>query len=352
MTNLTMARTSFLADVIIGPHGLLAPWLFDVVARLVAYDPSRFILRLDRTDPIEFLTGPKPVVLTSYPSAQIVSAIADHDVGVIYAVEDPLDVSDFMCRALKLQPLEAITAQTSSAVANLAIGAAPHVLYIERSTERNVVNIVQSIVRHLSLDLTNDQIDAVVTAVSRAAGPQATLEEALAARGGDYARPVRGGGAVAFGEMDFVAVQAIEPLIAMARGSTVRPVVWPTAVFRFGDRPDQPPPRQADIGGPPRNLFYGPYLYLPPARYRAEISLGFSEEVGDIPFSLEFHSSGPLAHARIDKRRADDYRGHCLIDHVDCTASVEIRLRNTKGIKKGRLSLVELTFFVEPVSVS
>lgn len=343
-----MKGAASLADVIVGPHSCLTEWVFEVVGRLASYRPERPLLKTNRLDVIDFSVTQLPICLTNYPSRSLVDAIGGGDARVILVIEDPIDVVLYLQNALHLPTIEAIRAQTATAVAHLAIGHAEHVHYVYRTSERQVGDIVTRLAQHLQLNLPDGDVDAVIALGSYGLGAHAPLDRVLAARS-DYVAPLHDSPGASLGSDVLAAREIINPLIAMARGDTTRPVVWPTSVFTFKDRPDVPPPQTADISGPVRDLYYGPYFYLPPGRYRVEAILAFSDEIKDVPFVLELHGNAWLARAKIDQRRAGNYRGYFIFDHTEATAAVEIRLRNERGVAKGRLSLIELLFFNTPV---
>lgn len=343
-----MKGPAVLADVVIGPHSCLTEWVFETCMRMAAHFPERPLYRTNRLDTVDFLAEPRPICLTNYPSRSFVDAIDAGDARVVLVIEDPIDVVIYLQKLLNLPVMEAVRSQTATAVANGAIGRAEQVYYLYRTTERTVGEIVRRLAQHLSLTFDADIMDRLIEAASYGLGPDATLEQILAARDGHYIAPARDAPGVSLEPAILTAREVIEPLIAFARNNTTRPVVWPTPVFTFKDRPDMPPPQTAEIAGPVRDLYYGPYFYLPPSRYRVEAILAFSDEIKDVPFVLELHGASWLARARIALRRAGDYRGYFIFDHVDAAAAVEIRLRNEQGVARGRLSLIELLFFNIP----
>lgn len=340
-----MKGPAVLADVVIGPHSCLTEWLFDLVTRINAVQGGRPIRQTNRLDVVDFLSDPRPICLSYYPSPSLIAAIAAGDVRTILVVEDPIDVALFQQQALGLPLLDSIRQQTASAIANLAIGEADHVHYLHRSTQRTVGKLVVDVCRHLMLKADEVQLQDAIATMTKGLGPAATLENALAASARSYRPPVRLEPGSSIDPAMMIAAEVIAPLIAMGKGDTTRPIVWPTGVFIFKDRPDAPAPQTAEIAGPVRDLYYGPYFYLPPANYRVEAILGFSDEIRDVPFVLELHGAAWLARARIGGRKAGNYRGYFTFGHTEPTSTVEIRLRNDRGVAKGRLSLIELLFF-------
>ncbi len=343
-----MRQAAVLGDIVIGPHSGFTRWVFEAIVRLTDLLPGRAAQQIDRTDSVDFYSEPRTVFLTNYPSRQIVDAIEASDVRVLLVAEDPLDAIQYLRAALDLPAMEALRALTATSVAHLAIGTTRHLHVVRRTGGRPLRDVVSDIARHLGLPLAEDAIVGVAAAMSGTLGPDAGLEAALRQRDDAYAPPVRGD-TQPLAQDGFLATasQVLDPLMAMTRGETDRPVVWPTEVFKSGDRPNEPAPRVAEIAGPARNIYYGPYLYLPPARYRVEAVLMFSDDIMDLPFVLEMHSSTWLAKARIERRKANHYRGFFALEHFDPTATIEIRLRNERGVQRGLLSLIELLFFAQ-----
>lgn len=343
-----MKGKSVLADAVIGPHSVLTGWIFHVAELLNESSRERPVIRIDRFDAVEFFTDPRPVYLTNYPGIRLIDAIEAGDVRSTVILEDPLDVGDYLERSLNIDHNEVIRAQTASAVANRQIGRSDQVLFIDRMTAKPAGRIIAEFARHLDFKAKPEELAHIIESASFGLGADASLEDVLAKNNEHYAPPRRQQGTANINELQLASLQVIEPLLTMARGDTSRPVVWPNIVFKFADAPEKAPPTEAEVGGPSRNIFYGPYFYLPPARYRVEAVLYFSEEVTEVPFIVEFHSSSFLAKARIEKQPAGTYRGYCVLDHFDATSTVEVRIRNERGVRHGRLSLIEFLFFVLP----
>lgn len=340
-------RHTFLADAVIGAHGEFAEWIFRVI-REIAHAARRAVVQIDRFDAIDYVLNPRPIIISAYPSNQLVDSIDRRDVRVLFVMEPPTLTLAFMQKKLGLKAMDAIRSQTASSVANLAISRSPYSRILERDTNRSILQIVDLVVSHFELELS--QADQLVIAenMSEGHGASASVEALLSSRlidvatnpvPSDHNRP-----------SSQVAEEILNPLLAIARFGPIRPVVWPKEVFTFFDNPTASPPIEAVVAGPSRNLFYGPYFYLPPSRYRVETFLVFSEEISAIPFVLEVHAANWLARARIDQHHPGRFRGTFNLDHYDATSAVEIRLRNVKPVERGRLTLLEILFFGEPLN--
>jgi hypothetical protein len=334
-------KPTFLADAVIGAHGQFANWTFDLISQFAAHDLGRRVLRIDRFNRIDF--EGQPILLTNYPSSQLIDAIERGDVRVLFLAEPPPLTLRFMRTVMQIPYVDTLRSQTASAVANLAIGNSPHARVVERNDERHVDGFIRLICAQFDIDLPDETREQIAEQASGGLGPQAAIEQVLAASS-------TFGGLDAMQSLDRseqVCQELVEPLLAMARGNPVRPIVWPTDVFTFSDAPETVPPSDPEIAGPARVLYYGPYLYLPPARYRVEVFLVFSNEIKTVPFIIEVHAGSWLAKARIEERQPGRFRGFFELDHYDATSTVEIRLLNETPVDSGRLTLVELAFFVE-----
>ena len=73
---------------------------------------------------------------------------------------------------------------------------------------------------------------------------------------------------------------------AVAIGQTPT-LLWPRECFFDGDEPGKQLPATIEVAGRARILAYGPYLPLPSGRWRAAITLGFSADIGRLPFIFE-----------------------------------------------------------------
>lgn len=338
------------ASIVLGAHGVYITWIFDVARRLAARAPGKCVTQIDRDDGIESAGQIHRIYLTNYPSTAAIDAIERCDLGVVAVIEDPADILAFQTSALSLTYLQSIRAQTTSAVANLAIGKSQTVTILSRDHAGPAKTIVKALAQTLKVDLSQSELDIVLNEVTNGR-PNDCLEAVLLRQLANYLPPARQGvGDIQIDHLN-LARSVLDPLQAMLRGSTIRPVSWPTPVFKFSDHPDAPPPEIVDVAGPARTLYYGPYFHLPPCRYRVEALLAFSEEIEDVPFVLEIYGERldtlALARARIERRKAGGYRGYFVFDHLDATQSLEIRLFVEQGVDKGKLALIELLFFVE-----
>lgn len=211
-----------------------------------------------------------------------------------------------------------------------------------------MVQLIDRIGEHLGLPKEPDRWRSLADQSSERLGPEADVVDVLAKRSEGWAKDAQVTRSPASGRAwKDVCSDVIDGALAMARFGSARPIVWPTEVFSVAA------PRSADnstgveLTGKSRNIYYGPYFYLPPSRYQVEIFVNFSDDTTPVPFSLEVHADAWLSRTTIDRWRPGRFRGAFDLVHTDATSTVEIRLRNLTEISRGSLSLVEVLFFAE-----
>lgn len=337
-----------LAIIVMGAHGAFADLTFTLIEEL-ARVAGKGTLRVDRFDAIDFSIDPQRILLCNYPSNQIVEAIAREDLKVLLLTEPSADTLRFMVRALAIEPLEAIRSQTASAVAYLAIGRSGSVEQIERTKASSLLGLSQLLAGNLGLGLSLAQLLGPAERLSGGLGCEANVESILAQRAERWGKlsDTVGRRTETGRAWTEVCHDVLDGVLAMARFGSLRPIVWPTEVFTISA--PRVPGRPADVllAGPSRNVYYGPYFYLPPARYRVEVFIIFSAEATQVPFSIELHAGAWLSRATIDHWRPGQFRGAFQLVHSDATSSVEIRLRNLAEVTAGSLSLIEILFVPE-----
>ena len=98
-------------------------------------------------------------------------------------------------------------------------------------------------------------------------------------------------------------LEALDLYAALPLANGIR-TLWPATLFQSGDRPGQTCPDIIDVTGRARILAYGPYLSLPPGRWRASARFEICAEAARRPYRLEFAAGGETAavtHRPVDR---------------------------------------------------
>ena len=77
----------------------------------------------------------------------------------------------------------------------------------------------------------------------------------------------------------------------------------PAKPFSTGDTPGETLPATVEVAGRARILAYGPYLPLPSGSWRATAFLGFSPDIGKLPFILEADTGGAVVRGLFEVER-------------------------------------------------
>lgn len=142
----------------------------------------------------------------------------------------------------------------------------------------------------------------------------------------------------------------LAPLFAAA-GQAGRPALaWPREVFLDGDDPGKGLPPTVEVAGRARILAYGPYLPLPAGGWRARAYLGFSPDIGKMPFILEADTGGAVSRGFFEVDRGGIFTLDLDFQVADALHPVEMRLISQDSALEGQVSLIEVA--LEPVATA
>ena len=134
----------------------------------------------------------------------------------------------------------------------------------------------------------------------------------------------------------------IAPLVAAAAHPASVVVVWPRDCFLYGDAPGEGLPATIEIAGRGRILAYGPYMPLPSGRWRATACLGFSADIGSMPFILEADTNAGITRGFFEVKRGGIFTLELDFEVTDPFHPVEFRLISQDSALEGLTSLIEI----------
>lgn len=136
----------------------------------------------------------------------------------------------------------------------------------------------------------------------------------------------------------------LEPLFATVGRRTPSLILkWPRECFLDGDAPGHTLPATVEVAGRARILAYGPYLPLPTGRWCATAFLGFSPDIGKVPFILEADTGGAVARGFFEVECGGIFSLGLDFQVTDAMHSVELRLISQDSVLEGQLALIEVT---------
>jgi hypothetical protein len=134
----------------------------------------------------------------------------------------------------------------------------------------------------------------------------------------------------------------LEPLFAAAGRHAPLLLAWPREAFLDGDAPGDTLPATVEVAGRARILAYGPYLPLPSGSWHATATLGFSPDIGKLPFILEADTGGAVARGFFEVERGGIFSLGLDFQVADAMHPVELRLISQDSALEGQLALIEI----------
>jgi hypothetical protein len=342
----------FRGALVIAPPSIMGTWGLELLrdAAAAMNPPLRFYL-LDRLDTVDLSISSQTVYATQFPSASVLSIINDGRLPVVGFLDDATDSVAYQRRLSCCSFMDALRMATCSAVANRTLLQGHSSIVYYRRDAVAPDRIVEQVLDHLALFIPPEGHEILKRKYCLAATDLQGLETSLAERVTRY-EPQRGWNKELTGEEASIVDQVVGPLVNMASIKARIPITWPLRVFLSGDRPDTQASRIAEITGAARIIYYGPYFYLPPGRWKAELVVGFSEDAVGSAFTVEVHGSSLMARAKFRALRAGLFSGVFIFDHIRVQDHIEMRFRNDQGAIEGRVGLawIKLHHAGEPSS--
>lgn len=134
----------------------------------------------------------------------------------------------------------------------------------------------------------------------------------------------------------------LAPLLASAEHPTSIMVAWTRECFLYGDAPGEGLPATVEVAGRGRILAYGPYMPLPSGHWRATACLGFSADIGSMPFILEADTDAGIARGFFEVKQGGIFTLELAFDVTNPFHPVEFRLVSQDSALEGLASLIEI----------
>lgn len=132
------------------------------------------------------------------------------------------------------------------------------------------------------------------------------------------------------------------PLLAAIEHPASVVVAWPRDCFFYGDTPGEGLPATVELAGRGRILAYGPYMPLPRGRWRATAYLGFSADIGSMPFILEADTDTGITRGFFEVKQGGIFTLELDFEVADPFHPVEFRLVSQDSALEGLASLIEI----------
>jgi hypothetical protein len=134
----------------------------------------------------------------------------------------------------------------------------------------------------------------------------------------------------------------LRPLLAAIEHPAAIVVAWPRDCFLYGDAPGEGLPATVELAGRGRILAYGPYMPLPKGRWVATAYLGFSADIGNMPFILESDTDAGITRGFFEVKQGGIFSLELQFEVTDPFHPVEFRLVSQDSALEGLASLIEI----------
>jgi hypothetical protein len=142
----------------------------------------------------------------------------------------------------------------------------------------------------------------------------------------------------------------LAPLLAAAEHPASIVVAWSRECFLYGDAPGEGLPATVEVAGRGRILAYGPYMPLPQGRWRATAYLGFSADIGSMPFILEADTDAGITRGFFEVKQGGIFTLELEFEVTDPFHPVEFRLVSQDSALEGLASLIEIRLEQSPAT--
>lgn len=335
--------------IVVGAPGGLGFWAFNTVKMLAQHHrPAALEVRVvDRLADVPALPAGQTgrVLLCHCPTNQILDALEQQDIPVLYLEEPPALVVSYLVRGTGLTPLEAARVASASYVARLVLPGVRRLLVLKREAMMPLPDLLGVLCRHLALDVPESAMANILGHISPAERAVTTIEEAIvaflpAAHQGALDDPI------AAGEVAALSGCVLAPLADDVLRPDPPTVVWPGGLFlKYADlQPNERADTPVDLVGPARLILHGPYLYLPRGRYLAELTISCDAVASDSTFRIEAHAVATCtARLRFRSPRKGTFRGRFVLPHEDVGAEIQVQTIAERGAIEGSLTFHRLT---------
>jgi hypothetical protein len=277
---------------------------FEVVARN-RYQDLRQVWSPDSEGNFLLLfDNPDSTIIASLPAAAMVAFI-----------EDPSEVVAYSARERKL-PWQDCLRMTSLVFSSLhELYLRPDTLLLKRSPELRTEDVVSDICRHLAIPIPE--------------GFTGSFEEDLLRH-----LPLAEG-------RSFDAPETATETVCTAYRSLLfkKPMNlmhWPPELF-FGEW------QRIILTGPGRFLFHGPYLHLPPGRWRTNLRFGVEHNIGGNSLTVDVFCGEILARGEARLPKAGQFETSLDFTVTEAVAPLECRVKLNEGAIHGRLQIHRVT---------
>lgn len=343
--------------IVLGAPGVLGLWVFDLVKRMVALSgpekPTAFPVERSNEIPPLGAAAKGRILLCHYPNAQIAAALTTGLAPVMYVSEPARQVAEFLVRHTGRSPIEAVRVCSAAYVGNLAMRSLPDAAVIDRSLPYSALKVAGLVAAWLELDIAEDKLEDLMARF--AGGRQHELIDHVL----EHYRGGAAGGSEETPEnealLETLSSNVLEPMLDLAFLDQPPAICWPAESFYLADVPDAKKLASSnsfvELAGPARILLHGPYLHLPAARYRAQITVDVRDFIKEVLFRVDVYSGATsLGKFKLVARHEGRSAAEFEFEVVDPIPETQAQFVSERGAIFGEVKVLSLT--LTPISAA
>lgn len=321
--------------VAIGYPSPLTTWAFqNLEASMRRLLPEFSVLHVDRNDIVADLGCRKAprLILSQFPNPDFAQACRERNIRMLVFADEVVEAVRFARQAHRMSTAQALRPVCAGLVLVRPFASSPQALVVRRAMAGTALEILAALLDHFGLEMSGERGREICAEIG---GGSLGLTEALH-------RLAPAENALEEGDETLI----VRVLGGLQDLQQARPgdVSWPRQCFLMGDRPDTMPPVALPVTGRARIIYYGPYYHLPRGLWAARMSVGFSQDIRGMPFSIEVHSSELLGKARILAERGGIFSVEFDVVVSAPQEPIEVRIMNEQGAIEGHMGLVGIDF--------
>jgi hypothetical protein len=264
-------------------------------------------------------------------------------VPIVLFADDWGDVVGFSMASRQLDFFGAIRFASLNRAALHAFQSSTRVRFIRRGETNDLPDMLHLIARSCEFQLTAEQINEVARRLSSAQVEENSfsVEGQIAIHIPNSTTP--GTWIKSLSNTDKRIVDAV--LSKQEHGSSTQRITsltWPREMFVTGPN-GSPLTMPIQLTGGRRILIYGPYLHLPPGKWKATVNLEVGENVSGNSVLVDVLCQRTLAAQRFDLPKSGSYEFDINFDIADPRLLVELRFFLEYGAIEGWIDLIKVT---------
>ena len=282
---------------------------------------------------------PAVVLASDMPDPELIAFLTQAKTPLFFSIEPLEIIANFMIGSRSLDPISALRvgARALSGLEGLSVHPPPSAIAF-RASSLPLQRMIGNILRLCGDDGDPETVARVVAYLGYEDRADLAFGEFLAENRTNMFPTANAPPTYDQQMLDAIAVVA-RGYAPVAAGRALEELIWPGSCFLKADAPGVTVEEELELEGRARFLAHGPYFYLPPGLWEAEIAIEVSGSLSDNRVGFDVYSGGVIAACTVTLPDEGAFACDMVFRVSDLTTPVEIRIQLLSGAIEGRLKL-------------